>query len=271
MEPRHEARPISRPLPCCWALCLTVLCVGCSKELSIGQCAPADSSGIADANEPGIRLPWSCGFETGGVCEFVRAGSFCYETGTASYALVTSPVREGTFAAAFTVSSDPNTPGTQARCARQGTFPISAYYGAWYYIPPVQIQSGSWNLFYFSSGDSYSAPEHGVWDVSLKQADAGTLELTVFDHLRRAYPTLNAASPIPIQTWFHLEVYYKRAADNTGEFAVYQDGQVVLDLTDIETDDGHWGQWYVGSYVDGLLSPATTTLYVDDVTISSTR
>jgi hypothetical protein len=67
-----------------------------------------------------------------------------------------------------------------------------------------------------------------------------------------------------------LEMYIKRAADTTGEVAVFQEGQVALDLTGLSTDDSQWGQWYVGNFANALVPPEST-LYVDDVTISATR
>ena len=77
-------------------------------------------------------------------------------------------------------------------------------------------------------------------------------------------------SPIPIGEWFHLELYLKRATDATGEIALYQDGELLIEATDLITDDSSFGQWYVGNYADGR-TPADSTLYVDDVTIRSDR
>jgi hypothetical protein len=76
--------------------------------------------------------------------------------------------------------------------------------------------------------------------------------------------------PIPIQAWFQLELHLKRAADATGEVALYQDGQLLIDQKGLRTDDTSWGQWYVGNYADAL-TPPDFTLYVDDVTIRGTR
>src|ERR1039458_9041167 len=127
----------------CWALLFSFIFVGCDKVLVVGVCEPGErsalDSGDDDAGAVSITLPWSSGFEDG-FCGFRRVGGFCYQRGAASYTLVTSPVHSGTFAAAFTVSSDTSASGTQARCARQGTLPERAYYGAWYYVPPVRSE-----------------------------------------------------------------------------------------------------------------------------------
>jgi len=55
-------------------------------------------------------------------------------------------------------------------------------------------------------------------------------------------------------------------ADASGEIALYQDGQLVLQRTSIATDDTTFAQWYVGNFADAL-TPADSTIYVDDVTI----
>ena len=259
----------------CWALLFSFICVGCDKVLVVGVCEPGEGSapdgGDDDAGSvsASISLPWASGFEDG-FCDFRRVGGFCYQRGAASYKLVTSPVHSGTFAAAFTVSSDASASGTQARCARQGTLPERAYYGAWYYVPPVRIESGIWDLFHFQGGQSAGGDLHGLWDVQLVQDSSGQLRLSVYDFLRQRQIELPSAAPIPIDFWFHLKFYFARASDTTGEITVLQDDQPVLDLTGIETDDSQWQQWYVGSYATGL-SPPQATVYVDDVTIDAVR
>jgi len=73
---------------------------------------------------------------------------------------------------------------------------------------------------------------------------------------------------VPVGSWFHVQLFFKRAADMTGEVALYQDGEQLFDVTDLVTDDASLGQWYVGNLATDL-SPSTATLYVDDVTLSS--
>ena len=74
---------------------------------------------------------------------------------------------------------------------------------------------------------------------------------------------------LPIGAWVHLQVYLKRAADETGELAVYQDGEEALRLTGIITDESEWGQWYVGNWAKDI-EPPESTVYVDDVSITET-
>jgi hypothetical protein len=213
-----------------------------------------------------VTLPWTTGFEDG-FCDYAPPLGFCFATGSGSYKIVTSPVHTGDYAAAFSVS-DTDDAGSQARCVEQGVFPRAAYYGAWYYVPASAVNSGVWNLFHFQGGVPGQLL-HGLWDVSLVNlADAGPLHVVSFDFLTGGTPDASAVPPIPIGQWFHLEVYFKRASDATGQLTILQDGEVAVNLTDLATDDTSWGQWYVGNLATALL-PHASTVYVDDVTIAS--
>jgi hypothetical protein len=211
-----------------------------------------------------IVVPWSTGFENAPGDSWIPGDPSCYATAGAAFQIVTSPVHGGQHAAAFSVNSA-IAPPSQTRCMKQGVLPTAAYYGAWYYVPAPATNVGNWNLLHFQGGDlANGASAHGLWDVSLANAADGTLETVVYDFLRmRLLPT---AVAFPTGTWVHLEVFLRRAADGTGEFTLRRDGQVALDLTGLATDDSKWGQWFVGNYASAL-SPPSSTVYVDDVTI----
>jgi len=76
---------------------------------------------------------------------------------------------------------------------------------------------------------------------------------------------------IPVGQWVHLEAYYKIATDNTGRVTVYQNGQQIIDVQNVQTQAPgstsiYWG---VANYTDNIV-PSTATIYVDDVAISTT-
>ncbi len=77
---------------------------------------------------------------------------------------------------------------------------------------------------------------------------------------------VTGAPVVPIGTWFEIEVFFKRAADATGEVIVNQDGEEVATATNLITDPYVYGQWYVGNLATAL-SPAESTVYVDDVSV----
>ncbi len=254
---------------------LACLASGCEPELVVGTWAcpapdvpPPGDAGATASLEKIVGVPWTTGFEKTGFCDYGRAGGFCYSSPGASYEIVDAPVHGGSSAAAFSATADPAADGAQARCFREGALPSEALYGAWFYVPSLADDAGNWNLMHFQGG----APNalHGLWDVSLDVVEDGTLALYVFDFLRgtsRRVPA-GVAPAVPIGAWFRVEFRLRRAADSTGEVALYQDGALLLTLTGLATDDTDFGQWYVGNLVNAL-TPPDSTLYVDDVAISA--
>lgn len=250
---------------------LACLSSGCEPELIVGAwtCpgpAPAADGGTVGFFDKVVDVEWTTGFETD-FCDYMRAGGFCYSSPAASYGVVDTPVHGGRSAAKFSVIGDVDVDGGQARCFREGALPRDARYGAWFQVPSPATNTGNWNLMHFQGG----APNdfHGLWDVSLGSNDDGSLYLYLFDFLgpgaRR--PADTTALPVPIGTWFHVELRLQRAPDATGEAALYLDGALVLGFTDLPTDDSAYAQWYVGNLANDL-SPADSTIYVDDVTIA---
>jgi hypothetical protein len=247
-----------------------VVCA-CDPTVIVGTrfCAtsvPADAGATPDP-DASVPSAWSTGFEDG-FCDYALPLGFCYSVGPASYSVVTSPVHSGQYAAAFALHGVADAGVAQVRCVQQGVFPSAAYYGAWYYVPAWAKNSDNWNLLHFRGTTGQNS--HNLWEVSLVNlGDGGPLHVTFFDDLARMTADTSAAPPIPIGQWFHLEVYFKRAKDTTGELSLWQDGLMAMHLTGLVTDDTDWEQWYVGNLASALAPPAST-VYVDDVTISST-
>lgn len=231
--------------------------------------AAVDAAALADASGT-LMVPWSTGFETGFGDWYQPSGQgYCYVEGSATYAIVTSPVHSGQYAAAFTVNTAAASPAvpSQTRCVRQGVLPPAAYYGAWYYIPAAASSEINWNLLHFQAGDGPDASDlHGLWDVSLTNTTATSVASEAYDFFNMT--TLDGGAAIPIAQWFHLEVFLRPSEGGTGTFTLTQNGQVVATISGVETDDAPWGQWYVGNFASAL-SPSMSTVYVDDVTIGT--
>jgi hypothetical protein len=110
---------------------------------------------------------------------------------------------------------------------------------------------------------------HGLWDVSLHNGDDGQLYLHLFNQLNNVIHNPPVERAIPIGEWFHIQLFFRRAADASGEIALYQDGELLVRLADTVTDDTTQGAWYVGNWADNLVPPEIT-VYVDDVTLRDT-
>jgi hypothetical protein len=79
------------------------------------------------------------------------------------------------------------------------------------------------------------------------------------------------AKDVPIRKWFNVEIYLRQSDSFTGKLIVWQDGTKIFDLNGVRTRLPSGDQRYsVNNYSNGLDSPIAT-LYIDDVTISTTR
>jgi hypothetical protein len=251
---------------------LGCLATACSPELVVGKltieqkneaCIQQGEGGAPSFDEKTVEVPWSTGFESGFVDYYEAFGS-CYEDGQASCETVTSPVFRGKKAAAFAITAAPPANPSQTRCYLEGKFPVDAVYGAWFFIPAAVEVGRYWNLMYFQGVVPPSAGP-GLWDVSLRNTADGGLELFVQSH-GLSFPPFDPPVSVPIGEWFRIEFRFKRAQDETGSVALYQDGVPIMEATGIVTDRFDFHQWYVGTWGETLV-PAASTVYVDDVTI----
>lgn len=254
-------------------LCVPLLLASACEEppLLAGawRCAAAPLETTADGSviSPGKDLPlvpaWSTSFEDG-FCGYLEASGFCYAAPDATYRLVESPARTGRVSAAFSVTTEAATDGTQTRCVREGMLPQDAYYGAWFYIPSGNTSTGNWNLIHFRGKNDVSL--RGLWDVSISTTDTGALRPFVRDLLNGGAFMPQDPVDLPRDAWFALHFRLLRSSTPTGRVELYVNGQLVIERADIITDDSTWGQWYLGNLADAL-NPPQSTIYVDDVTI----
>jgi len=247
----------------------------CAPKVSAGvwECPVDDGAAGAPANTDPVTVPWSTGFEDG-FCEYVQLAGYCY--GDSSYVLVNEPHRpEGHWAAEFKVIGDG---WDQTRCVRQGVLPESAVYGAWYFIPEALQEANNWNLFHFQGGDAPGPGAEWFWDVTLyKIPQSESWELGVRDYMdpndQADDPIIYTGAehkPVPIGKWFHIELFLKRASDSTGKIALYQDGVLLFERANLKSNVAPFTEWYVGDWAADA-TPADSSLYVDDVSIGTTR
>lgn len=269
MMPLHKVGPGFSTLDRAFrafACALAATATACEPTVGLGDrlCLQQPGDGAVTDPDASVGPVFSTGFEDG-FCEYAPPMGFCFSTGISSYSLVRSPVHSGQYAAEFNVNALSDG-GSQTRCVQQGVFPGAAYYGAWYYVAAAAKNTGNWNLLHFQGGVP-GQTLHNLWDVSLVSLSDGGLRASLADYVSQAVPPDAGTVPlVPVEQWFHLEVFFRRAKDTTGEISLSQDGMTVANLTGVETDDTDWGQWYVGNLATALTPPAST-VYVDDVTI----
>lgn len=247
--------------------------MGCEPEMDLGawKCAaaplfiPPDGSPEPAGRDTVVNLDWQSGFEDG-FCGYTEARGFCYSAPDAEYRIVDGPAHSGRKAGAFTITTDDSRDGEQARCVREGALPKEAYYGAWFYIPKGTTNNGNWNLMHFRSPSEEAALD-GDWDVSVVSTEDGKLAPWLRDYVGGSLIPPSDAAEVPVDQWFSLVLRLRREPTATGVAALYLNGKLVVERTDLVTDDDStWGQWYVGNLATDL-SPSESTIYVDDVSI----
>jgi len=233
---------------------------------SSGGASAGGASRGPSASDP-IPVPWADDFEDG-FCGYRKSTGPGYCYGDAPYILVTEPHRPGGhFAAEFRVIGGKM---NQTRCIRQGEYPESAFYGAWYYIPEaLEDVRPAWNLWHFTGGDSPDTTLTPLWDVTLaKGLEAGQWELVVYDPITKSTYRGAEHKPVPIGSWFHIELFLKRASDSSGKVALYQDGALLFEQTNLKSDASKFSQWYVGNWAENA-TPADSSVFVDDLSFST--
>jgi len=151
--------------------------------------------------------------------------------------------------------------------------PPDAYYSAWYYLPRLYQTNSQWTIQKFRSrlDSDLTAISHGH-DLNLRTLPGGQVVLYVFSH-DPAYLQAPLSDPpafVPVQTWFHLEVFFRPRTDETGKLLVWLDDRLVYDLENRRTtgsDDVIWNPCNIGEDIQ----PSPPKLYLDDAAISLVR
>jgi hypothetical protein len=155
-------------------------------------------------------------------------------------------------------------------------------YSAWYYIPEKTTVGRFWNVFQFKSKVPDGSPPNLFWKIDLRSDENGDLYAALFwrapvpgphfgDDInpRRAY--YQTKITIPTAQWMQLEACVRQSEAYDGQIAVFQDGLLLFNMTDIRTNlVGGQMAWSVNQY-GRELTPNPNTLYIDDVVISTGR
>ena len=215
-------------------------------------------------------LLWAGDAEEASLSDWTSSGGGIFNTGTGNASASTDFARSGSYSAKMSITNASG--ASQAvrlfRWAESRTNP-EAYYSAWYYFPQDYSGMNWWNVFQFKSklSDTVNDPTFTL-NVGNR---SGQMFFYLYDHLNGNINRGWSSTAIPVGRWFHLEAFYKQAADNTGRVTFWQDGVQILDLSGVSTrrsgDEIHWS---LTNYTDNI-SPSSATIYVDDAAISTAR
>ncbi len=114
------------------------------------------------------------------------------------------------------------------------------------------------------------------WPCIVKKVHCVTFPQYAGSPLKEGFFRQTNPIPVPDDTWFHVEVFYKATATN-GEVIVWQDGVEIFNLSDPNLNTLHSDTtsntevvWGIGNYISKG-SPGRHLLYTDDAIITDYR
>lgn len=240
-----------------------MLAGGCGRHVYLGSLGDGGAAGIL----------WQATFEPGDLSEWVADGhGGIYTDGRAPDPVATQAQAHRGQYSGLVVFSPASATATFSYLYREQPSPAQAYYGAWFYIPAsLQVRSFM-SLLHFGYHQAADDPNTtAIWDFDLQPDANGALVPRLYQTGAASPVVPQPAVPVPPATWVHFELLFKKAADATGQIVAWQDGVQIMDVANVVTAPTGWIQWDVGGGALDVITPTPVSIYVDDVTISSTR
>jgi len=250
-------------LPLLAPLVAAVLLGGaCGRRVYLGNLGDGGGAGIL----------WQATFEPGDLSEWRADGNGgVYTDGQAPDPVATQDqAHRGRYSGLVVFS--PTSGAAFSYLYREQPIPSQAYYGAWFLIPTsLQVRSFL-SLLHFGYHQTADDPNTtAIWDFDLQPETDGSLVPRLYQTGAASPVAAQPAVPVPPATWVHFELLFKKAADATGHIVVWQNGVQVMDVQNVVTAPTDWIQWDVGGGSLDVITPTPLSIYIDDVTISSTR
>jgi hypothetical protein len=149
--------------------------------------------------------------------------------------------------------------------------PGPAYYGAWYFIEEDHSSFEWWTTMLFKAQTDAADIDtsYNLWDIDQIRTD-GYTTYAVYDHPRTENHYSDSAPALPIGRWFHIEAYFAYEAAEPTELQLWLDGISFMHLTDLDPTPADPLFWGLGNGASQLV-PSQSTIFIDDVTISTVR
>ena len=160
-----------------------------------------------------------------------------------------------------------NGQGVIARLYRRLPLEGAAYYTAWFYLVEDHVPDSWWSIFLFRAvkerNDSID-----LWSVDLVRTQDNKLTVAVYDHANTKTIVAPGNPQVKIKQWFQIQAYLEVAPGKPSPLTLWLDGTQFLKLdntTQVPKDQPLY--WVVGNGA-AKLTPAVSTLFVDDAQIS---
>jgi hypothetical protein len=249
-----------------------------AAALAIAGVLAVAGAGACDPDlDVGSDVLWSARFESGTFTEWTSVpgrGATAFPTAPNNKVEVsTERAHNGSHAASLTI--DARNAGVQesALLSRAGDLPSEAFYSAWYYLPRSATVGTFWVIFKFRERAVVTdmSTEAELFDLDLFGLPTGEMSLLLYDHRVGRNIPLDVPDPIvTVGTWFHVEAFYRNAADSTGRLTYWLNGRLIKDLAGQAMAPTSWIEWDVCS-IGETLTPSPAVLFVDDCAVSRSR
>jgi len=230
-------------------------------------------------------IVWQADFETGDLSQWLinspKGIAIKEDSGKCtrpSSGVSTEHAHSGIYSMMMTIDST-KTAGCRQFRKPESITGQSYYYSAWYFIPELVQVDGNWNIFQFKA--QLNKKSDVFWKLEIRNNGAGQMVVVPVWKGPIAGPHAGDAvdnklyyqtkATISVGKWFHLEVFLKQSEEFDGQITVWQDGIELLNENNVRTKWPRSEQsWSVNNYGTNL-EPNPTTLYIDDVVVSSNR
>jgi Polysaccharide lyase len=217
------------------------------------------------------QVLWSADHETGDMSQWYQ-GDSCggeFNSGISNSEVSTDVALSGSYSAKATIRT-PNYPESGVRLFRwcEPRDNTDTYYSAWYFFPQNYIAPNWWNVWQWKSHTPTLSDPFFLLNIDNRVDDS--MYIYLYDWQRKqsyGQSTFN----LPVGRWVQLEGYLHCAADSSGRVMIWQDGQLLFDVSGLTTrySDGDC-EWSIDNYSD-LVDPDPTTIYFDDAAIGLSR
>lgn len=216
------------------------------------------------------QVLWSAGMEQGNMSEWSKDG--CggeFNSGTSNSVASSDVAESGSWSAKISIGT-PSSPESGVRLFRwcESQRNQELYYSAWYYFPQHYDAPNWWNVWQWKSKTPSRNDAH--FELSVGNRPDGSMYLYLYHWVLRQSFGQSIAN-IPVGRWVQIEAYHRCAADNSGHVTIWQDGELLFDVSGLPTrySDGDC-QWSVNNYSD-YVEPNPAVVYIDDAAIGLTR
>jgi len=245
--------------------------------------------GACCATPAGARVIWRADMETGDLSQWNRGRSSnpgqAVDTGDCRRppgGVSDEVAHRGRFSMKMTIDTSEGLASCRQFRYEELRSGRSYYYSAWFYFTAFHDVADFWNLVQLKSENGLGMKQpFWVLDV-VPRTNRKVLHVRLRWKGQSRGPHFSDEKPakkfylqnlknVPIRRWFNVEIYLRQSGRFAGRLIVWQDGARIYDLVNVRTHLPNGDQRIsVNNYSNGL-DPPESTLFIDDVVISTTR